>query len=70
VLQKIPAGQKRLGMLIAIIAVVAATRPWQLGVAVPTGRRRLRASPHPPPGLPGNNSGRSGGSSCSSASSN
>ena len=32
-LQKIPAGQKWLGML---IAVVAATRPWQLAVAVPT----------------------------------
>ena|GEM_PF-3485303 len=35
-LRWIPAGQKWLGMLIAIIAVVAATRPWQLAVAVPT----------------------------------
>lgn len=33
VLHRIPAGWKLLGMLLAIVAVVAATRPWQLGVA-------------------------------------
>jgi len=33
VLHRIPAGWKLLGMLLAIVALVAATRPWQLGVA-------------------------------------
>ena len=33
VLHRIPAGCKLLGMLLAIVALVAATRPWQLGVA-------------------------------------
>ncbi len=33
VLHRVPAGWKLLGMLFAIVAVLAASRPWQLGVA-------------------------------------